>query len=348
MRRAAAGALTTLVAVLTVLGPASSAVAKSLYVYGHSYTDGTGLPDPATGYTRLVASERHDDLHSFSRGGALVHQTAEGLYGTGPASWVTGTTGDVLVQANINTARDFGTDRLALATSRNALRVMLATVGASRRIEDSSPGHAYGGTWHTKAMSWASGGQVHVTNRNNAYVQFKAVGGEYLSLRGVSGAGITVRVSDRTARRTAGRIATGRRVHPAYDHAGIPVLYRIPTSMAGHTIRLTKESGTGYLTFDARLPQRRAVDSVILVKEPYLADYSRSTAHPNGSDAAMDAFNGILDTLAKEFRNAFTVDLNAAGWDPESFLQADGVHANEAGNRFMADTVEVAYDLHHR
>lgn len=336
------------VAVLSVVGPASSAAARNLFVYGHSFTDGSGLADPATGYTRLVAAERHDDLHSFGLGGSLVHQAAERLYGTGEASWSTGNTADVLIQANINTARDFGVDALALATSRNALRVMLATVTASRRVEDSHSTHAYGGSWQTKRMPWASGGAVHVATRNNSYVQFKAYGGEYVSLRGVVGPGITIRVSDRTAGRTIGRIKTGQRVHRAYSHEGIPVVYRLPASVAKHTIRMTKESGTGTFTLDARLPRRPDPGTVILVKEPYLADYSLSTAHPNGSDAAIDAFNKVLGDVAREFPSAFTVDLNAAGWDKNSFLQADGVHPNEAGNRFMADTVEIAYDLHHR
>ena len=71
--------------------------------------------------------------------GSLVHRAAERLIAKGPASWRAGTKADVLIQANLNTARDFGADKLALATSRNSLRTMLATVTASRRIEDERP-----------------------------------------------------------------------------------------------------------------------------------------------------------------------------------------------------------------
>lgn len=347
MRRLAAGALLGALGVMSFVAPASSAQARDLYVYGHSLTTGAGLDDPALVYTRLIIDDEHwTTLHSFGVNGSLVHEAAERLYGTGEASWSTGTSADVLIEANLNTARDFGADPLALATSRNALRVMLATVDASRRIEDSNRSHTWSAGWRTQKMSWASGGAVHVTTRNNSYVEFKAIGGEYVSIRGVSGAGATIRLSDRTTGHTVTRIKTGKRVHPAYDHAGVPVVYRIPPSMAKHTIRMTKESGTGSFTFDARLPQRSDPGTVILVEEPYLADYSLSTAHPNGSDAAIDAFNGVLDTLANEFSNALTVDLDAAGWDPAIYLQADGVHPNEAGNRFMADAVDVAYDAH--
>ena len=66
---------------------------------------------------------------------------------------------------------------------------------------------------------------------------------------------ITVRLSDRTAGHTVTRIRTGHRVHPSYGRSGIALLYRVPSRMAGHTIRLTKESGSGSFMFDARLPQ---------------------------------------------------------------------------------------------
>lgn len=345
MRRAAASALLCALVVMGVLAPSSAAEASSLYIFGHSYTNGEGLADPSTSYPRLVADERHYFLHPRGVNGSLVHEAAERLYGTGLASWGTGTAGDVLIQANLNTARDFGVNALALATSRSSMRVMLATVNASRRIEDSNPSNTYGGSWHTRKMSWVSGGAAHVTARNNAYVQFKAAGGEYVSVRGVPGAGIGIRVSDRTAGSTFAHIKTGGRVHRAYDHDGIPLIYRIPASMAGHVIRLTKESGTGTFTFDARLPQRRLLNRVILVKEPHLADYSLSTSHPYGSDASIDAFNHVLDLVALEFPNAMTVDLNRAGWDPATHLQPDGVHPNEAGSKFIADTIEMAYSL---
>lgn len=331
-------------ALFLLSAPASATGAPDLYVYGHSLTTGSDLQDPLQAYPWLVAGEG-SWTNLFSRGvnGSLVHEAAERLYGTGAASWSTADSGDVLIQANLNTARDFGPDPLALATSRNALRAMVATISASRRIEDSDRRHSYFGTWRTKSMSWTSGGSVHVATRNGSRVQFTAVGGEYLSIRGVAGSGVTLRVSDRTTRRTIARIRTGQRVHPAYSHAGIPLLYRLPDSLAGHTVRMTKESGTGRFTFDARLPARNDPGTVILVKEPYLADYSLSTAHPNGSDAAIDAFNGVVDKLAAEFPNVVTVELNAAGWDPMAFLQPDGVHPNEAGHRFIADAVRAAY-----
>ncbi|MEH3067789.1 MAG: hypothetical protein PGN15_06895 [Aeromicrobium erythreum] len=322
-----------------VAAPATGAPANTVWVHGHSWTTGYGLADTSLRYPKLVATARSAALRSRGVDGSLVHEAAERLYGTGGSTWTAGAAGDVVIQANLNSARQFGADRMAVTTSRNALRVMLATINASKRVENTHRSHVYSKGWRTRSMGWASGGSVRATTKNGSYVGFKAVGGEYVSLRGVSGTGVVVRISDRTSGRTIARINTGRRVHRAHDHAGIPLVFRIPPTRAGHSIRMTKESGSGSFTFDARLPQRRSPGKVVLVKEPYLEDYSLSTAYPNGSDAALDAFNTVLDQTAAEFRNAVTVDPNAAGWDPTQFLQTDGVHPNEAGNRFLATLV---------
>ncbi len=336
-------------ALLVVLAPApraSAADAHGLYVYGHSYTVGYGLHHPANRYTALVSREEKVRLHSRGVNGSQVHETEERLYGTGAQSWVAGTTGDVLIQANLNTARDHGTDIRALATSRNSLRVMLATVEASRRVEDTDRSYRYHGNWRLRRASWVSGGSMHDASTNSSYVQFTAIGGEFVSLRGVAGRGIRLRVSDRTAGRTFAHLNTGRRVHPAYSHDGIPLLYRLPRTLAGHTVRITKQSGRGTFRFDGRLPQRRDPGQVLLVEEPHLADYSLSTQHPNGSDRSIDAFNHVVDDVARGFPNTATVDLNGTGWNAQRYLNVDGVHPNRAGHRFIADAVEKMYHPH--
>ena len=269
LKRTAAIAVSSMALALPV-GTAAPATAETsaahdLYVYGHSWTTGYGMSDPSQAYPNLVAADRGETLHNRGYNGPMVHQVADYVLGDSAGTWRTGTAGDVLFQAVSNTARDLGVDSLALTTTRNALRAMVATVSASRRIEDSDHSHGYHGTWHTQRLSGASGGAMHVTTRNNSYVQFRAVGGEYLVLRGVSGTGITVRLSDRTAGHTVTRIRTGHRVHPSYGRSGIALLYRVPSRMAGHTIRLTKESGSGAFMFDARLPQKRHPDEVVLL-----------------------------------------------------------------------------------
>lgn len=311
-----------------------------LYVYGHSWTTGVGLADKSTRYTHLVAAEGHMSLHSRGVAGSLVNQTVDRLLGPGAAGWHTGATGAVLIQASLNTLRDFGAEPRALATARNAQMTMLATINASRRVEDSSSTHHYSPGWRRTTLRQASGGHVHTTSRKGAYVWFKAYGGEYVVLRGTSRAGATLKVTDRTTGTVIGHVRTGRQVHPSYDQHGIPVVLRISPSRAHHVIRITKESGSGPLVLDARLPQRRALQPVVLVKEPYLADYRLSTVHPHGSDAAVDAFNHVIDAVARAFGNVSVVDPHRSGWDEDTDLQSDGVHPNVAGNRVMADAVE--------
>ena len=321
---------------------ASASAPHDLYVYGHSWTTGYGMNDPSKSYPNLVATDRDETLHNRGRNGPMVHQVADYLLGVGDGTgtWQAGTSGDVLFQAVSNTARDLGVNQLALTTTRNALRAMVATVSASRRIEDSSPSHRYHGAWRTREWPGASGGALHATTRNDSFVQFRAVGGEYVVLRGVSGTGITVRLSDRTAGRTMTRIHTGHRVHPAYGRSGIALLYRVPALLAGHTVRLTKESGSGSLMFDARLPQEAHPDKVVLLKEPYLRDYSLSTAHPNGTDHVMDVFNAVLDRVGTEFPQVVVVDPNANGWNKQTMLFAQSTHPNEMGSRFLADLID--------
>jgi hypothetical protein len=329
---------------LGLVGAAAPAVADGgdVYVYGHSWVTGYGLTDVAQGYPWLVSSDRGATLHPLGVNGTMVHQVSARLYGPGEGSWRAGSDGTVLIQAVTNTARDLGIDPSALATTRNDLRIMVATVSASSRIEDASASHRYHGPWRVASVGSASGGSIHETTRNDAYVQFRAVGGEYVCLRGSYGDGITVRLSDRTAGHTVTRIRTGHRGYRRWSDHGIPLVYRLPKAMAGHTVRLTKESGTENFMFDARLPQQAHPGTVVLVKEPYLADYSLSTAHPNGSDEVMDAFNRVIDRVAAEWPNAVAADPNAHGWDRHTMLLPRSTHPSPAGHRFLADLVEKA------
>ena len=318
----------------------TSPAPRGLYVYGHSWTTGYGLPDHSRSYPHLVAEDRGLTLHGRGVNGTLVNQVAEHVFGAGPEHWSAGARGDVILQSVSNTARDHGIDRLSLVTTRNSLRVMLATLGASRRVEDTSSSHHYTGRWRTVAMPWASGGSVHVARRAGASVEFAATGGEYVALRGVPGEGAAVRVTDVTTSRSIALVHTGGQVREDYSHDGLPIVFRLPRSTAGHTVRVTKESGPGSLTFDARLPQRDRPGTVVLLKEPYLADYSISTAHPYGSDHVTDVFNRVIDDVAAGFPNARVVDPNAAGWDARTMVKAGTTHATVAAHRFLARLIE--------
>ena len=321
---------------------AETSAPHDLYVYGHSWTTGYGMSDPSQAYPNLVAADRGETLHNRGYNGPMVHQVADYVLGDS-ARHLARRDGRGRARPGGHQHRPrprcrpsrpdhhpqriarHGRDRLGVATHRGH-----------------RPQPRYHGTWRTQRLSGASGGAMHVTTRNNSFVQFRAVGGEYLVLRGVSGTGITVRLSDRTAGHTVTRIRTGRRVHPSYGRSGIALLYRVPSRMAGHTIRLTKESGSGSFMFDARLPQKRHPDEVVLLKEPYLLDYSISTAHPNGDDHVMDVFNAVLDQVDAEiFRHG-----RGRSQQPR-VGQADHVvppldPSQRARSRFLADLVHQA------
>lgn len=345
-RRLAAVLLT--VSALLLPGPGvAAASAADLYVYGHSWTQGYGLRDTADRYPRLVADAYGLRLHSRGVNGSQVHQTLDrvlGSRGPGRGTWRSGTRGVVLVQATLNTLRDFGADPRAVATARNALRTVLATVNSARRIEESARSFRFGGgRWRRPhGLVVASGGAWRSATERRAFVQFRAAGGEYVALRARAGYGPVVAVWDRTTGRRLGRVNLSRQVHPAYDGGtrSIGYVYRVPRRAAGHVVRLTKVRGHGSLAVDVRLPQLASPNRVILVKEPYLPDWSLSRVHPRGSNAAADAFNAVLDQVAAEFPRVRVVDPNTAGhWDGSRHLLADGTHPNAAGHVALMRTV---------
>ncbi len=328
---------------------------KRLIVYGHSWTVGSLLPDPASRYTRLLADEyglEFSDTIAHSRGvnGSLVHAAMERAFGSPRrrASWVVGTDALVLVHANLNSLRDYGADPRAVRTSLNSLRTMLATFNATSRIEESTQ------TTLKRSRSWrlssttskASGGRWIETRRTGAWVEFRATGGEYVALRGRAWRGVRVRVRDRDGRTTLRRLNLSRQVHPGYDTGtGITYVYQVPESAAGHRIRLVRAGGVGKLAVDVILPQRLDPNPVVLVKEPYLNRYDTSAKYLNGSHAAVDAFNAVVDKVAAEFPNVIVADPDSAGyWDSTTMLLEDGTHPNEAGNVALMRTVADAID----
>lgn len=339
----------TLVGLLLPPAPAQAYRLRGadLYVYGHSWTEGYGLRDRADRYPRLLAGRFGMTLHSRGVSGSQVHEAQERLFGSlgrPRGTWASGAQGVVLIQANLNTLRDFGADPHALATARNSLRAMLATVGSTARVEQSSRTFRYGGRWRATARGVvpASGGSWRATYANGSYVQFRASGGEYVAVRGQAGAGPVMSVRDVTAGRTLARVDLSNQAHPAYAEGttGIPYVCRVPRSAAGHLVRLVRAGGTGRLVFDVRLPQDRTPNPVVIVKEPYLVDWSRSTVHPNGSDAATDAFNAVVDEVAREFPNVIVADPQRAGyWKSRRHLLDDGTHPTVAGHLALVRTV---------
>jgi hypothetical protein len=321
-----------------------------LFVYGHSWTNGYGLPDNSKRYPMLVAREMGCDFGDkdyWQRGanGAEAEQVLSNVYGSqGGKTWQVGTRGVVLVQALLNTLRIDGANPLYLETARNALRGICATLSASRRLEQDAATFTYGGTgWKTSGgyAEGSDGGGWKGSDDVGAYVQFPAVGREYVMLRGrPESNAATVRVTDETANETLATLNLSNRLHPAISQNGIAYGWKVPARCAGHTIRLTRTGGSGNMSLDVVLRQEANPIPIVLVKEPMLADWSTGAA-TKGSDAACAAFNALIDEVAREFPNVIPVDVEPY-WDKQTMLLPDGTHPNEMGHEAISHAIEDA------
>lgn len=329
---------------------AEPATGPDLYVYGHSWTTGYGLPDPAARYTRQVAEAlglrfTDDVTHSRGTNGALAHQVLNRLYGgttESAARWATGTDGVVLIEALLNSLRDQGAEPDALETSRQSLRTMLATLNAAERIEQDDPRITLSGTWATSAANQTgSGGTWTSTATDGDYAEWTATGGEYVALRGYQDAGATATLRDVATGQDLLTVDSSDRIDPEYG-ATIGFVVHVPASAAGHRVQLVRTGG-GRLGLDVVLPARPDPLKVILVKEPYV-DWSASSVYTMGSDAVCDRFNGLIDEVAAEFANVVVVDPQGSGrWNRDTDLQTSGVgagsHPNDVGSRHLREAV---------
>ena len=261
VRRTAAAALMSGLAVLIGRRPGlRRAGARASTSTGTPTPTARGSPDPATGYTRLLASERHEVLHSFGRngsqalpGGRTPLRDRPGLVAHGSA-WRRAHPGQPQHGPRLRDQRPRARHLAQLAARHAGHRRRLP---AHRGLEPHAHATVAPGT-AGRCPGPLAGRCTSPPGTSPSSSSGRSVASTS-PLRGASGRGIDIRVSDRTAGRTVAHLNTGDRVHPAYDHAGIPLLYRIPVSMAHHVIRLTKQSGRGSFTFDARLPAAASI-----------------------------------------------------------------------------------------
>jgi hypothetical protein len=326
--------------------PAPNRSAGALVTYGHSFLaegSSAGLTQPqyyaeilakALGLTYPTLSTGNDLKRAV--GGSLIHNALQQIASIQP--WQPGTKGMVLLQAMLNSLGVEGATPQALQNARNGLRAAGAFISASQRFElDTSARWTYSGTWATSsATPSASGTTWRSTTQQNAYIEFVAPSVDsYLILIGKSGAadtGPVVAITDRTTGGSLGTLDLSQQTTAAVNV--IPHAYRIPAALGGHLLRFTKsDATTNSLAVDVLLPQAAQPVPLLMMKEPYLNDYSTSTAFPSRSDAAIDAFNALIDEVALEFGNIIVADPNGSGyWDKTAHVVPDGVHPNVAGN----------------
>lgn len=246
----------------------------------------------------------------------------------------------LLIQALINTARKNGVDAPTRAGAAHALRTMCALGSSLEVIPDSAPFFTYSPGWAPSNSADFHGGACRVTTTAGAYVEFTVPsdGCHFLTVGRKVGLSPAVVEYERLDTGAVFKTCTNEDQAQAglsrsYVVAAVPL--RVP---AGTRVRVRAVSG--YLMCDGLIVPGNRPGPILLMKEPYLADYSLSVAFPNGSDAALDYFNSILDVMAVEFPNVIVGDPNTGvHWDKTTHILPDGVHPNADGHQALADTM---------
>ena len=327
-------------------------VRDHLVTYGHSFLAETGLTDPADYYARRIAAEfgmqyptnTNGGVNKRAVGGSFAESAADVMLTGNP--WIPdkrhGSNKVLLIQALINTARKNGADPATRQGAEHALRTMCALAGSLETIPEYAAGFFdYSPGWAGATSPDFHGGRYEATSTPGAHVEFTVPsdGCHFLTVgrkAGLAGTVVEFKRLDTGAviRTWSNEDQAQAGIARNYVAAAIPL--RVP---AGTRVRVTLVSGPNLVCDGLIVPAARP-GPVLLMKEPYLDDYSLSTAFQNGSDAALDYFNTIMDTMAAEFPNVIVADPNTAGyWDKATHILPDGVHPNADGHAALRDTM---------
>ena len=321
-----------------------------LLTFGHSFVAGTPEITAPEYYYRALLAKSLGMTHptaadstnlQFAVGGLKAEQLAQRIIGSAP--YPNPRRGVALMQLFMNTARVRGADATTLKGARQALRTMIAVVSAESRVEHTNVAvwTAESGTWTTSSSANYSGGSYKQTIVQNSYVDIvlpakTGTGVYHLMTLGRTGAGPVIEVRNVTLGTVITNVDTSN--HVFSGDSPTAVNYALPiNAAAGETVRITKTDATANpLVLDTLLVPAANPNPIIGMKDPYLADYSLSTSFPNGSDAALDAFNALWDEMAAQYDNVIVADPNKGYWNKLTDIGADGVHPNEQGNAHLA------------
>lgn len=324
-------------------------VRDRLVTYGHSFLAETGLSNPANYYARRVAAAfgmayPSDSSGNLKRavGGSFAEAAADVMVAGQPWTSSKQLGGDtvLLIHALINTARRHGVDAVTRQGAEHALRTMCALGSSLEVIPDDATTFAYSVAWTAPTSADFHGGSYHSTQTAGHHVTFTvpADGTHFLTVGRKAGLVASTIEFERLDTGEIFRTWTNENQAQAgiarnYVPAAIPL--RVP---AGTRVRVRLVSG--FLVCDGLIVPAARPAPIVLMKEPYLEDYSLSSAFPNGSDEALDYFNELVDVMAGEFPNVLTADPNTAGyWDEATHLLPDGVHPTADGHQALADTL---------
>lgn len=321
-----------------------------LYVYGNSYTVAPAVGRATTSWPpRLQARLRMGALASNGQSGAVMGQVAYNLNnnvdaGAPSRKWVTGSKGLVIIEESINDAVTFGLSAKAQTAYGMALRTMIELISASIRKDATDVAITYTGTWTAGTTYLVNSGKKTSTVGDKASF---SVTGDAVTLYWMGNKDATAYVTAdvKIGSTVIGTIDSRNQMDP-YNAPGTVgtgiasnlCCTRITGMGAGaHTVDvvLTATVGTP-IYFDGFSVPGTKPPQIILLKEGLITNYN-----PNGSSAARDAYNAIMDTVAGEYATFVSTADPGAAWDASCLYMGDGTgnHPNDKGYGVQTDTL---------
>lgn len=325
-----------------------------LYIYGNSYTTppAIGRATDNNHWPRRLHERLHMGTVAYNgHSGAVIGQIAYNMNnnvdGAAPSrKWVTGSKGLVIIEESINDAVTFGTSAKAQTAYAMALRVMVELARASTRTDATNAAITYTGTWSSGTAYLVNSGKK--TSAIGATASF-SVTGDAVTLYWMGDQGTTsyttcdVKIAGGA---TVGTIDTRSQMDP-YNAPGTVgtgiganlCCTRITGLGAGtRTIEvvLTGAGGGNSFYFDGFSIPGTKPPEIIFLKEGLISNYN-----PNGSSAAREAYNALMDTVAAEYPTFVSTADPGVAWDASCLYMGDGTgnHPNDKGYAVLTDTL---------
>jgi lysophospholipase L1-like esterase len=322
-----------------------------MYVYGHSIAAGQGASDHNHAWSSLTAAS----LGLLETNRAVSAEDARTVYedltsygDTHSVKWAVPTRGSLMaLMCGINSIRLYGvTDLLAY---EHFIRGICAEVrGASVIFHDT---YTYSGSWTLSAYGQAMSNAVKYTNSIGAYYEVDFTG-DVVSVFGFVNAGDAAQMEYKVD----GAVVATRSYDTALSQSGdgdanSQICERLVGLGAGaHVLRVTNLTAT-YCYADAIVVEDVDPTPVALVAEHYMPSYTTGnnvSPYNNASDAIIDDYNAVLDTVAAEFVDGLVAVVRVATWntvstgsgiDEGSDVSVDGVHPDDQGHQKIATAI---------
>lgn len=330
---------------------------------GHSFIQGTGLSAPEY-WAALFAAAAGKPYSNYGKGSSTAEDAAWRMWGTTSQGHVVGSQVDTTVHALLNSLGLNGIDAPTWRGVNYSLRTMVALASAKALYSAENTRFTYSAAgWGAVSTSGNyPGGKFRASSTGaagiGAYVEFTTT----TPAKGTYLLGLARRAGLTPGRTEIRRMDTNAVIFDwdnkdnaaaqlpaqigAWNYAPAALPIDVPL---GTLVRVTNLSPDGTAVGSTAICGLLEMDPdttnrLFMMKEPKLANYTTSTLFPNRSDAAIDYFNTIIDTLAAEFPNVIAITpepwwtkANAA-----SLVQDDNVHPNAEGNRRLAEAAITA------